>query len=113
MNGPIDVTRRDAVLRAIAGLTVGAIAVRSTRAEAAEDDLAVLKALIKAERNAIKTYEAGAGVIDAATSADPLFAFAGIVKAIALHYRQQHLDHEAKLLKYLTNHLRGAINFHT
>lgn len=104
MSGPIDVTRRDAVLRAIAGFGLGAIALRSATAHAqSADDLAVLKALIKAERNAIKTYEAGAGVIDAATSSDPLFSFAGIVKAIALHYRQQHVDHELKLVKYLVN----------
>lgn len=99
-----DVSRRDAVLRVVAGLGIGAIALRSTTAAAqASDDLAVLKALIRAERNAIKTYEAGAGVIDAATNVDPLFSFAGIIKAIALHYRQQHVDHEAKLVKYLTN----------
>jgi ferritin-like protein len=104
MTEPIDVSRRDAVLRVVAGFGLGAIALRATVAHAqASDDLAVLKALIQAERNAIKTYEAGAGVIDAATNTDPLFGFAGIVKAIALHYRAQHVDHEAKLVKYLTN----------
>lgn len=104
MNRPIDVSRRDALVRVAAGLGVSAVLLRSATAQAqSTDDLAVLKALIKAERNAIKTYEAGAGVIDAATSSDPLFSFAGIVKAIALHYRQQHVDHEAKLVKYLVN----------
>jgi ferritin-like protein len=104
MSQPTDVSRRDAVLRVVAGLGIGAVALRTATANAqTADDLSTLKALIKAERNAIKTYEAGAGVIDAATSSDPLFGFAGIIKAIALHYRTQHIDHETKLLKYLTD----------
>ncbi len=41
-------------------------------------------------------------VIDAALATDPLYAFRGIVKAVALHFRSQHVDHEAKLVKYLT-----------
>jgi ferritin-like protein len=96
-------TRREAVLGTLAGLGAGALllAGRAARAQS-NDDTAVLKALIKAERNAIKTYEAGAGVLDAATNMDPLFAFQGVVKAIALHFRAQHVDHEAKLVKYLT-----------
>src|SRR5262245_22919771 len=96
-------TRREAVLEALAGLGTGALLLASRGARAqSTDDSGALKALIKAERNAIKTYEAGAGVIDAATASDPLFAYQGIVKAIALHFRAQHLDHEAKLVKYLT-----------
>jgi len=97
-------SRREAVLEVVAGLGAGALllAGRAARADT-NDDAAVLKALIKAERNAIKTYEAGAGVIDAATAADPMFAYQGVVKAIALHFRAQHVDHEAKLVKYLTD----------
>ncbi len=44
----------------------------------------------------------GDGVIDGATALDGLYAFRGIVKAVALHFRSQHVDHEAKLVKYLT-----------
>src|SRR6185436_180611 len=96
-------SRREALFDAVAGIGAGALLLVAKGASAAnDDDLTVLKALIKAERNAIKTYEAGAGVIDAATSADPMFAYQGIVKAIALHFRAQHVDHEAKLVKYLT-----------
>lgn len=97
-------SRRDAVLTSAAGLGIAAVALTSgvARAQSA-DDSAVLKALIKAERNAIKTYEAGAGVIDAAPPTDGLNAYRGIVKAIALHFRAQHVDHEAKLVKYLTS----------
>lgn len=98
-----DVSRREAVLRAAAGVGLGVIALKAATAQAATDDLSLLKALIKAERNAIKTYEAGAGVIDAATSSDPLFAYAGVVKAIALHFRSQHVDHAAQLATYLTD----------
>lgn len=99
-----DVSRREAVLRAAAGVGLGVLALKATTARAAPaDDHATLKALIKAERNAIKTYEAGAGVIDAATSADPLFAYAGVVKAIALHFRAQHIDHQVQLTSYLTS----------
>lgn len=96
-------SRRDAVLRTAAGLGMAALLVKSSTARAqSTDDTAILKALIRAERNAIATYEAGAGVIDAAPNTDPLYGFRGIVKAIALHFRQQHVDHEAKLVKYLT-----------
>src|SRR5688572_11171549 len=96
-------SRREAMMQVVAGLGTGALLLASrTAQDDAKDDAAVLKALIKAERNAIKTYEAGAGVLDAAISADPLYVYQGIVKAIALHFRQQHVDHEAKLVKYLT-----------
>ena len=96
-------SRRNAVLTTAAGLGMAAVMLKSGTARAqVADDLAVLKALIRAERNAIKTYEAGAGVIDAALIADPLYTYRGIVKAIALHFRGQHVDHEAKLVKYLT-----------
>lgn len=99
-------SRRDAFLRAIAGVGVigaGALLMRSKPASADEsEDRAVLKALIRAERNALATYVAGAGVIDGAPTTDPLYAFRGIVKAVALHFHAQHTDHEAKLVKYLT-----------
>jgi ferritin-like protein len=98
-----DVTRREAVLRAAAGVGLGVIALKAVTAQAATDDIALLKALLTAERNAIKTYEAGAGVIDAATATDPLFAYAGVVKAIALHFRSQHVDHAAQLAVYLND----------
>ncbi len=95
-------SRRDAVLKTAAGLGMAALLVKSSAARAQSmDDTGILKALIRAERNAIATYEAGAGVIDGAPTTDPLSGFRGIVKAIALHYRAQHVDHEAKLVKYL------------
>lgn len=104
MTTTTDVNRREAVLRAAAGLGLGVLALKATTARAAPtDDHATLKALIKAERNAIKTYEAGAGVIDAADSSDPLFAYAGVVKAIALHFRAQHVDHQVQLTSTLTD----------
>ncbi len=96
-------SRREAVLQGAVGVgVVGAVLLgsRTARAQTA-DDTGVLKALIKAERNAIKTYEAGKGVIDAAPSSDPLSGFRGVITAIALHFRQQHLDHAAKLVEYL------------
>jgi ferritin-like protein len=100
-----DVSRRQAVIQGAAAATaIGLVALlkpSTTHAQTTGNDLAVLKALLTAERNAIKTYEAGKGVIDAATASDPLFAYAGVVTAIALHYRSQHIDHAAKLASYL------------
>ncbi len=103
MNEKLEISRRDAVLKTAAGIGLAGLLLKSASSYAqAADDLGVLKALIKAERNAIKTYTAGAGVIDAATAVDGLYAYRGIVKAVALHFQAQHQDHEAKLVKYLT-----------
>ncbi|MBX7096718.1 MAG: ferritin-like domain-containing protein [Myxococcaceae bacterium] len=102
MNEPL-LSRRDAVLKTVAGIGVATVLVRSVAAQAqSADDQTILKALIRAERNAIETYKAGAGVISAATVADPLFHYQGVVLAIAKHFLAQHTDHEAKLVKYLT-----------
>ncbi|MGQ0506782.1 MAG: ferritin-like domain-containing protein [Myxococcaceae bacterium] len=101
------VSRRMAVLgagRALGvGLAAGALSL-SVRAQAqsSADEIGVLKALLTAERNAIKTYEAGKGVLDAASVSDGLYAFKGLITAIALHFRQQHLDHAAKIVEYIT-----------
>jgi hypothetical protein len=100
-------SRRDAILKGgaaavgigIAGTTL--LGAPQANAQAA-NDAAVLKALLNAERNAIKTYEAAKGVLDGAPSSDPLYAFKGVITAIALHFRQQHVDHAQKLADYLT-----------
>jgi ferritin-like protein len=103
-----DVSRRDAAKwSTTAGLGIAVALVLKGRSAQAQtsgsQDLGTLKALLVAERNAIKTYEAGKGVIDGAPMSDPLHAFKGVVTAIALHYRSQHLEHAAKLAKYLTD----------
>ena len=96
------VSRRHALVTTAVGLGMAAVLVKAKSAQAQSmDDTAILKALIRAERNAIATYTAGAGVIDGAPNTDPLFGYRGIVKAVALHFAGQHVDHEAKLVAYL------------
>lgn len=99
------VSRRGAVLAASTALGVGLAAgalTLSTRAQAATaGDIEALKNLLRAERGAIATYTAAKSVLDGATDSDPLFAFKGVVTAIALHFAGQHVDHAAKLADYI------------
>ncbi|MCP3166000.1 ferritin-like domain-containing protein [Myxococcus qinghaiensis] len=102
-----ELSRRAALRRATAAASLGLATGLLTRATPAlalspQDDLAPLKALLTAERNAIKTYDAAVSVLDTATPTDPLFPFQGIVKAIALHFRQQHTEHAERLARYIT-----------
>ncbi|QSQ11712.1 ferritin-like domain-containing protein [Myxococcus landrumensis] len=96
---------RRAALRTAAGLglTAGLLTRGSpAHAQFAPTDVDALKSLLIAERNAIKTYQAGIAVLDAAASTDPLLRFRGIITAIARHFMAQHSDHAAKLSLFIT-----------
>lgn len=102
-----ELSRRAALRSATAAASLGLATGLLTRGAPAQaltnqEDVTHLKALLTAERNAIKTYDAAVSVLDAATNTDPLFPFQGIVKAIALHFRQHHTEHADRLARYIT-----------
>lgn len=88
----------------VAGIgTAVAFAMRRgiARADAAED-IPTLNALLSAEYNAIQAYTAGAGVLSAPPSGDPLAAAAPTVLAVAVHFQSQHRDHANALAAVIT-----------
>lgn len=100
-----DLTRRQALVRAAATATGLGLAISfsaaSRRARAATPepegaaDNDALNALLKAEYDAIATYTAGAGIIDA--DANTPQATRDVVTAVAVHFRDQHRQHAAAL----------------
>jgi hypothetical protein len=102
------VTRRD-LLRGSAAAAAGttlALVSESPRAAraAAADDIEVLNALITAENQAVEAYAAGAGILEqqANDPADPLRDLAPAVRAVAVHFQQQHIDHGRALSELVT-----------
>jgi len=75
----------------------GEVAGAGGAAEAADADLAPLNALLTAEYNAITAYSAGATLIAAAPSTDPLYALRQVITNIAVSIQTQHKLHAAAL----------------
>lgn len=65
---------------------------------ALDADVEPLKALLRAEYNAITAYTAGAGLIDAADDGDPLFALKAVIIQIAVNIQSQHRLHAEALV---------------
>ncbi|MGC4093156.1 MAG: ferritin-like domain-containing protein [Polyangiaceae bacterium] len=61
-------------------------------------DIEPLNALLTAEYNAITAYTAGAGLINAAPTSDPLSALADVIVEIAVSIQSQHKLHAAALV---------------
>ncbi len=62
----------------------------------------ILNALLSAEYAAVKAYDAGAGILSAPPSGDPLESSAPTVLAVAAHFQQQHRDHATQLAARVT-----------
>ena len=64
----------------------------------ADADIVPLNALLSAEYNAITAYSAGAGLIGAAKTTDPLYALRAVITDIAVSIQSQHKLHAAALV---------------
>ncbi|MCP3063144.1 hypothetical protein LXT21_30650 [Myxococcus sp. K38C18041901] len=92
---------------AVAGLGLLTAASRAHAQRSLKEDLAVLRALLVAERDAVATHDALAGVLAAAPATDALFAFRGLFEALRSRFRQQHAEHAERLVGALVQQ-RGA-----
>jgi len=66
--------------------------------EPADNDIAPLNALLTAEYNAITAYTAGAGLIGAAPSTDPLSSLRSVITNVAIAIRAHHRLHADALV---------------
>jgi len=66
--------------------------------EVADADIVPLNALLSAEYNAITAYSAGAGLIGAAATTDPLYALRVVITDVAVSIQTQHKLHAAALV---------------
>ncbi len=62
------------------------------------EDGVVLNALLTAEYQAIKAYDAGAAILMAPPVGDPQAASAPVLLAVAARFQQQHRDHAAQIV---------------
>jgi len=62
------------------------------------EDGVVLNALLTAEYQAIKAYDAGAAILSAPPVGDPQAASAPVLLAVAARFQQQHRDHAAQIV---------------
>jgi len=98
-----DLSRRDALGGGAAALLAGvgaALAVSAAGREAEAQgagDAAVLNTLLRAEYDAIRTYEAASGSLGMPDMADPDRALGPAAALIAGHYLAQHRDHATRL----------------
>lgn len=67
-----------------------------------DNDVAPLNALLTAEYNAVAAYVAGAELIGAAPSTDPLYALRSVISNIAISIRTHHKLHAAALVDAIT-----------
>lgn len=73
----------------------------------ADADLVPLNALLTAEYNAITAYTAGAGLITAAKTTDPLYALRSVIVDIAVDIQAHHKLHAAALVEAIEK-LKGT-----
>ena len=99
-----DLSRRDALLGGVALSAVAlATTLRPREANAQPmQDVMTLNALLTAEYQAVKAYDAGAMILMAPPMGDPLATAAPTVLAVAANFRQQHRDHAARLAQVIT-----------
>jgi hypothetical protein len=92
-----------------AGLDSGIIATPDGGGDAGavDADVTLLNALLTAEHKAIAAYTAGAGLIAAAPSTDPLITYKDGITKIAVHFQDQHKLHRDALIETI-NGLKGA-----
>jgi hypothetical protein len=87
---------------AVAGVALGTALNPATAHAQPMGDVGILNALLAAEYNAIKAYDAGAGILMAPPAMDPLVAVAPVALAVALRFQSQHREHAAKLASMIT-----------
>nr|BDT30638.1 ferritin-like domain-containing protein [Myxococcus sp. MH1] len=86
---------------AVAGLGLLTATSRAHAQRSIKEDLPVVRALLAAERDAVATHDALAGVLAAAPATDALFAFRGLLEALLSRFRQQHAEHAERLVDAL------------
>lgn len=74
------------------GVAVAASLAARARAQMAGDTM-ILNALLSAEYQAVKAYDAGASILMSPPGGDPLASAAATVLAVAAHFQAQHRDH--------------------
>jgi hypothetical protein len=84
------------------GRDVGTDTVTQPDGGSSTADIAVLNALLAAEYNAIKAYDAGAGILMAPPAMDPRAGVAPLLLQVAMRFQTQHRDHAAQLVAAIT-----------
>lgn len=99
----VDATRRQLLKLGATAAPVLAVAGTANRAEAAaKDDLGVLNALLSAEWDAVKAYEAGAAYLQSPSDSDAAKGLAPTVLAVAQSFLNDHQAHASKLASVIT-----------
>lgn len=70
---------------------------------APDRDIAQLNALLAAEYNAIAAYSAGAGLIMAAPTTDPLYALRTVIVEVAVSFQAHHRLHASALVNSIVS----------
>ncbi len=96
-------SRRDLLVGGVAVAAGLAVATAAGNANAQTGDAAILNGLLAAEYQAIKAYDAGAGILMHPPAGDVAAAAAPVALAIALHFQSQHRDHSVKLSALITS----------